>query len=51
MEGEHLMNANQLVQIVIDIDLKVYNAIQLIKRCPSTTTKKHPQLCTKGKSL
>jgi hypothetical protein len=51
MEGGHLVNANRLVQTLIDIDLKVCNAIQLVKRCPPTTNKKHPQLCTEGKSL
>jgi hypothetical protein len=36
------MNANWLVQTVINIDLKVCNAIQLVRRCPPTINKKHP---------
>jgi len=34
------MNANWLVQTMIDIDLKVYNAIKLVRRCPPTINKK-----------
>jgi hypothetical protein len=42
IEGGHFMNANGLVQTVIDIDLKVCNAIQLVRRCPLIINKKHP---------
>jgi hypothetical protein len=38
------------MQTVIDIYLKVCNAIQLVKKCPPTINKKHLQLCTKGRS-
>jgi hypothetical protein len=41
MEGGHLVNANQLVQTSIDIDQRVCNTIQLVKRCPSTPNKKN----------
>jgi hypothetical protein len=51
MEGGHFVNANRLIQTLIDIDLKVYNAMQLVKRCPPTTNKKYPQLCTKRRSM
>jgi hypothetical protein len=42
IEGGHLLNANRLVQTLIRIDLKVCNAIQLVRRCPPTRDKKHP---------
>jgi len=42
IEGGHLMNVNWLIQTMIKIDLKVYNAIQLVRRCPPTINKKHP---------
>ncbi len=45
MEGGHLVNANQLVQTPIDIDQRVYNAIQLIKRCPPTPNKENIRSC------
>jgi hypothetical protein len=41
MEGGHLVNANRLVQTPIDIDQKVYNAIQLVKRCLPTPNKEY----------
>jgi hypothetical protein len=40
IEGEHLPNANRLVQsLETNIDENVYNAVQLVGRCPPTTNK------------
>ncbi len=45
MEGGHLVNANRLVQTPIDIDQRVCNAIQLVKRCPPTLNKENIRNC------
>jgi len=48
IEGEHLLNANWLIQTEINTDRTVCNAIQPVRRCTLAINKKHATLCRKG---